>query len=618
MTTPRPMIELRSLLLALLLFPLATLLHAEADFEISEEVDFEVDEDGDGWELKSEHKEYYRFLTERSTRSTHFPVYEPFYAEVDDFYGRYEGGRLDDDWVSYELAESADIFIQDAKIWWIEFPTPKVGDEVMYGYDVEYDRAEWFPVQYISNMGNLRKYRLRIEHPDDVEVSFDFFFPRDEIPYRVERPKESVTMLIIENIEEAETLPFFPFNGLNAVVQVRLEKNGVAITPTKPEEFTRFYQSLFDQAPPIDRKHVDAVGEAIADVATQREKVAAIHDYVRANIRYIAEEDDYGAIIPRAPNLVMSRGYGDCKDRAYLVSTLARQHGIDVHMTLVSTSPTPTFANGTFVNQFNHAICSWNDGEQTWFFDPTSMHTEFGNLPDGDIEGVALVLDPDNPQMVRIPAPDRAPGIEMDVRADITEPKRGEVTITLRNDYASAARFAIKELRGVDRENFLSNMITSHFYKMSIDYFEEDTVGYDFVRFRAVADLSTFLIASRTKQYVPAVPFSLYDAGVLKRESDPWPVIAGIQDPILVRLHLETGEYRPEARELSIGQAQTAAITSSIAASDDGTAVVSYLLDQKRSEYAGEEKKSFLEFCRDFLKGRKEMFVLRGPEEAAP
>ena len=553
-------------------------------------------------------------LTKRSTKVTNFPIFEAFYAEVDDLYGRYQGGKLDRDWISYDIAESADIFVQNAKIWWVEFPMSKVGDEVMYGYEVEYDGAEWFPVHYLSNMGTMRKFRMKIEHPEDVQADFSFFFPRDSIPYRIERPKKSVTMLIIEDVPEFESLDYFPFNGMTAAIQVRLTRGSEAITPTRPAEFASFYRSLFDQAPPIAPEHLAAVGDAVAAADTERAKVAAIHDYVRENIRYIAEEDAYGAIIPRAPDLVMNRGYGDCKDRAYLVSTLARAHGIDVDMTLVSTKPTPVFDNGTFVNQFNHAICSWLEGEERVYFDPTSMHTEFGNLPDGDIEGVALVLDPAAPTMVKIPAPDRAPGIELSVRADVSEPQRAAAVVTLRNDYASAARYALKELRGVDRENFLSNMITSHFYKMSVDYFEEDTVAYDFVRFRAVADLSKFVISSTTKHYVPAVPFSLYDADLLKREEDPWPLQAGVQDPIRVDLELTTGGYAVEPRELSIGDAGTAAITAAITPTEDGSAIVSYLLEQNYAEYAGSSKAEFLDFCRTYLKGRKEMFVLRSPE----
>ena len=589
----------------------STLLHAETDFEISEEVEFRVEKKDSGYSLSSEHKEYYRYLTKRSTGLTVFPVYEHFYTEVSDLSGRAQGGKISRDMISWEYAEHEDIFITGMKIWWIEFPTPAVGDEIMYGYEVEYDGAEWFPVQYISNMGDLRNYRMKIEHPEDVKVEFSFFFPRDTIPYRIVQPDNRTTILLVENIEEQETLPYFPFNGSNAAVQVRLSSGGRSITPTTPAEFTAWYRRLFNQEPTVDPVHQSKIDALVAGHSTPREKLAAIHDYVRENIRYIAEEDDYGAIVPRDPNLVMSRAYGDCKDKAFLIASLARKHGIQVDMTLVSTRPTPKFDNGTWVGQYNHAICSWDDGSGRVFFDPTSKYTEFGNLPDMDIESHALVLDPENPHMVTIPIPERSAGIEIDIRGNIDEPKQSEAVVTLRNGYGAAARYAANELHGVDRENFLSNMVTSHFYKMSLDYFEPDTVGYTFVTYRAVADLSDFLIESPTKRYIPAMPFSIYDAKILDRGEDPWPVTAGLNDPITMRLHLKSGDFVVEPHSISIGDEAHAAIVSSIDVAEDGSAVVSYRLNQASGEYRDDAKQGFLDFCRDYLKSRKEMFVLR-------
>ena len=77
----------------------STLLHAETDFEISEEVEFRVEKKDSGYSLSSEHKEYYRYLTKRSTGLTVFPVYEHFYTEVSDLSGRAQGGKISRDMI---------------------------------------------------------------------------------------------------------------------------------------------------------------------------------------------------------------------------------------------------------------------------------------------------------------------------------------------------------------------------------------------------------------------------------------------------------------------------------------------------------------------------------------
>ena len=584
------------------------------DFETEEEIEFKIEEDEGKYSLEAEVRESVTFLTERSTELHLFSIPEPFFAEVSDIHGRYPNGRLHDDQVSYVYHEQEDIFIADNKVWWMEFPKVRKGESIMYGYEMEYEGAEWFPVQYISNMGRTKKFNMKIEHPDDMDVSFSFFFPRDTLPYRIDKSEKGVTILTLENIEEQEDLPYFPFNRFSAAIQTRLMHRGQAVNPASLKEFTAWYKNLFDQRPAIASEHSTEIKAALVGESKPREKLKAIHDYVRQNIRYIAEEDDYGAIVPRNPELVLQRGYGDCKDRAYLIAALAAEEGIDVDMTLVATRPTATFAEGAYIGQFNHVICSWDDGAERVYFDPTSKYTEFENLPMGDIESIALVLDSEEPQMLRLPRPNDNPGIEVDLHGSLENPEEIAAQVTLRNVYFSTALRAINDLRGLDLENLLSNMLTSHFYKISLDYFEVDTVGEDFVRFNAKADLSDFLIASTTKRYIPAMPFRTLEADVLERQEDEWPVATGIQETIEMRMMLDVGGFSIEPKAIEVGDEEHASFASSIDMAEDGTALVTYRLWQSSGLYERESKGRFLEFCQDFLKSKKQMFILSSSE----
>ncbi len=602
------------LLLPLFLISIGSVAYSAGDFEVERQTEFRVGEKEGKYTLESKVTETLTYLSDRSVARRAFFVSEPFYATLSGLYGIHSRGKLGSDHISYDYIEHEDVFIADNKVWQVEFPSQKKGESVTYGYEMKYEGAEWFPVLYVLNTGRVRKFAVTIKHPADVEVEFNMFFPREEFPFSLEKG-EGKTELIFENIAERKDLNYFPFNGFNAAVQVRLTRNGRGITPTTLAEFTAWYQGLFDQKPTIAPSQAAKVKEAMAGAATPREKLKAIHDYVRTGIRYIAEEDDYGAIVPRNPELVLQRGYGDCKDRAYLISALAAAEGIDVDMTLVATRPTPTFSDHVYLSQFNHAICSWEDGDRRVYFDPTSKYTEFDNLPYGDLESAALVLDPESPRMLRLPRPNMNPAIEVELRGSLEDPENARARVTLRNVYFSAAMQALNDLRGLELENRLSNMVTSHFYKISLDYFERDSVGEDFVIFNARADISDFLIASTTKKYLPVIPFRSIEADILDRKEDRWPITTDVKETLELRMILDIDGYLVEKTSFAFGDDRLASFSSSINLTEDGRALVDYRFRQVSGLYEGDAREGYLDFCREYLKSKKQMFILPSATE---
>jgi hypothetical protein len=139
--------------------------------------------------------------------------------------------------------------------------------------------------------------------------------------------------------------------------------------------------------------------------------VASLHDYVHRSIRYIADQRAEGAFVPRAPDLVLDRTYGDCKDRAFLVTALAQALGLRVDPVLISTRPSPEF-DSVHLGLFNHVICAFTheDGSRT-YFDP-------GDLPEGDIDGHALRLGEDGAERLFVAAQATAPHLDIEVALD--------------------------------------------------------------------------------------------------------------------------------------------------------------------------------------------------------
>ena len=72
---------------------------------------------------------------------------------------------------------------------------------------------------------------------------------------------------------------------------------------------------------------------------------------------------------------VFERGFGDCKDKAYLFCEICRQLDAEAWPALVSTSDRGTIANWLpSPYAFNHVIASVRAGTNVWWVDPTRSH----------------------------------------------------------------------------------------------------------------------------------------------------------------------------------------------------------------------------------------------------
>ena len=107
---------------------------------------------------------------------------------------------------------------------------------------------------------------------------------------------------------------------------------------------------------------------------TEAEKVTAAFRLVQDEIRYMGIEIGPGGYIPRPPDLVWIRRFGDCKDKALLLVSMLAEIGIDADGALVSSyrgeklegyHPSPYL--------FDHAIVRVKGEQGDYFLDPTDV-----------------------------------------------------------------------------------------------------------------------------------------------------------------------------------------------------------------------------------------------------
>jgi hypothetical protein len=149
-------------------------------------------------------------------------------------------------------------------------------------------------------------------------------------------------------------------------------------------------------------------------------KMAALGKFVQEDIRYVAIELGIGGWQPHAANDILSHHFGDCKDKATLMSTMLKEIGVDSYYVVVNTNRGAVNAKTPAVNWFNHVILAIKLPEgsgnndlkavlqhatlgRLLIFDPTDDLSPFGYLR-GSLQGnFGLLVTDTGGELIELP-----------------------------------------------------------------------------------------------------------------------------------------------------------------------------------------------------------------------
>src|SRR5215469_15346156 len=170
-----------------------------------------------------------------------------------------------------------------------------------------------------------------------------------------------------------------------------------------------------DSTPEIKAK----VRELAAGIADPYEKLRRLTSFVQHDIRYVAIEIGIGGYQPHSAAEVLANRYGDCKDKATLLSAMLSEAGFDSYYVLINDER--DFLSTKFASplNFNHAILAIRPPQEVdpnmvfatlpyhalgplLFFDPTDSSTPLGYLPPSLQANYGLLVR-DGGELVQLP-----------------------------------------------------------------------------------------------------------------------------------------------------------------------------------------------------------------------
>jgi Domain of Unknown Function with PDB structure (DUF3857)/Transglutaminase-like superfamily len=185
-------------------------------------------------------------------------------------------------------------------------------------------------------------------------------------------------------------------------------------------EVSRWMTSMHEGQTIVDDAVAAKARELTAKSTTELEKIQAIGTFVQ-NLQYISIDIGVGygnGYRPRPSNLVLNRGYGDCKDKANLMRALLKVLKIEAYpIAIYSGDSTFTREEWASPYQFNHCIIAVKISDETktatvinhpklgrlLIFDATDSYTPVGDLPEYLQGSFALIAAGDQGGLSKMP-----------------------------------------------------------------------------------------------------------------------------------------------------------------------------------------------------------------------
>jgi TPR repeat protein/transglutaminase-like putative cysteine protease len=330
----------------------------------------------------------------------------------------------------------------------------KPGDTLWTVYSVEGNNpvfgSAWSEQLWWTRDVPVELRKMVLQYPSNKPVQWRVSgMPRPALPAPVTETRNGITTLVLRE------------TGLVAdQLEASLPPNALPVSLIDLSEYRDWSQvaqwalTLF---PDMARQaQVQALARRFDGKTPEQRASQALH-WVQDEIRYFSVSMGENSHRPAAPETVLKRRFGDCKDKTQLLVSLLRAMGIEAQPVLLhATSPTLPARLLPAPTSFNHAIVRVVLDGKAYFVDPT-LQNEAGlvsTLPVPVPEAAVLIVGPGTTGLVSLPKESLAAPLvdrkETLVIATLHGDGQLQATTTYRDRYAAGMRRAFRAMGSFD------------------------------------------------------------------------------------------------------------------------------------------------------------------------
>ena len=245
--------------------------------------------------------------------------------------------------------------ISDVKVKLLRIPAPDLGNIVGYEYEVEEQpmvlQDSWVfqkevPTReshYSLQLPAGWEYRaLWLNHAEvkPTESGNQYQWAINDVPGITKEDD----MPPLAGMEGQMVVSWFPASGPAA--------NGFSNWPQMGVWYSNLTNGRRDASPEIKQQ----VNALTASATTTLAKMQALAQFVQHDVRYVAIELGIGGWQPHSATEIYAHHYGDCKDKATLLSSMLHEIGVDSYYVLINVRRGSVAADTPAHLAFNHAI----------------------------------------------------------------------------------------------------------------------------------------------------------------------------------------------------------------------------------------------------------------------
>jgi hypothetical protein len=398
-----------------------------------------------------------------------------------------------DDVAELAAGEGYEIY-SDAKAKVMRIPGVDVGTVVGVEWEQKRHPYTFEDQWYFQGAEPVQRARFTLHLPASWEFRAAWIHHADQAP-QVQGGTYVWDISDIPGIEDEAEMPHWRALAGQLVVTYFSEKTR-GRTYSTWGDFAAWYTQLTagvrDPSPPLEQK----VKELAPATLPIMDRIKALTRFAQRDVRYAAIEIGIGGFQPHPASQVFSNRYGDCKDKATVLSAMLAQIGVKSFYVLVHTDRGIYTEKTPPTNGFNHVILAIQLPESSFkapiaavyehrelghllIFDPTSGVVPMGQIPFYEQDNYGLLVSENGGELIHLPlSTPESNRITRTAKLTLMPDgsMKGEVQEVRTGSEAANGRYTFEHQTSADRRKILERFLGRMLANFQLDSVEADNL----------------------------------------------------------------------------------------------------------------------------------------------